>query len=90
MEVLGYVLAVGNYLNAGTAKGNAYGFQLKYLPKVSLRENSFLFIHILSIVNRFSWSRKNIITGFYCGANSCKETRSVTHAIKFGISCQIF
>ncbi|CAI8009993.1 Formin-F [Geodia barretti] len=34
LEVLGYVLAVGNYLNAGTPKGNAYGFQLKYLPKL--------------------------------------------------------
>jgi hypothetical protein len=34
LEVLGCVLAVGNYLNAGTPKGNAYGFQLKYLPKL--------------------------------------------------------
>ena len=36
LEVLRYVLAIGNYLNAGTQKGNAYGFQLKYLPKVSI------------------------------------------------------
>ena len=34
MEVLQYVLAIGNYLNAGTTKGNAYGFKLGYLPKV--------------------------------------------------------
>jgi hypothetical protein len=34
LEVLRYVLAIGNYLNAGTPKGNAYGFQLKYLPKL--------------------------------------------------------
>jgi hypothetical protein len=34
LEVLRYVLAIGNYLNAGTSKGNAYGFQLKNLPKL--------------------------------------------------------
>lgn len=35
LEILGYILAIGNYLNAGTTKGHAYGFQLKYLPKVT-------------------------------------------------------
>ena len=33
--VLRYVLAVGNYLNAGSNKGNAYGFSLNTLTKVS-------------------------------------------------------
>ena len=28
------VLAVGNYLNAGSFRGGAYGFQLEILPKV--------------------------------------------------------
>lgn len=35
VEVLRYVLAVGNYLNAGSNKGNAYGFSLNTLTKVS-------------------------------------------------------
>ena len=35
VAVLRYVLAVGNYLNAGSNKGNAYGFSLNTLTKVS-------------------------------------------------------
>ena len=35
VEVLQYVLAVGNYLNAGSKHGGAYGFKLSVLPKVS-------------------------------------------------------
>ena len=34
MEVLKYVLAAVNYLNAGTARGNMYGISLKCLPKL--------------------------------------------------------
>ena len=56
LEVLRYVLAIGNYLNSGTAKGNAYGFQLKYLPQVML---SFLvvvtFVIIYNVAGRISW-----------------------------------
>ena len=33
-EVLGFVLSIGNYLNAGTKRGGAYGFQLSTLIKV--------------------------------------------------------
>ncbi len=36
MDVLQYVLAIGNYLNAGARQGGAYGFKLATLPKVSL------------------------------------------------------
>lgn len=35
VEVLKYVLAVGNYLNAGSNKGNAYGFNLSTLTKLA-------------------------------------------------------
>ena len=34
VEVLQYVLAMGNYLNAGSQQGGAYGFKLSTLPKV--------------------------------------------------------
>ena len=34
IEVLEYVLAIGNYLNSGTKKGGAYGFKLSSLAKV--------------------------------------------------------
>jgi hypothetical protein len=30
-----YVLAFGNYMNAGTAKGQAYGFKLECLNRVN-------------------------------------------------------
>ncbi len=33
-EVLQYVLAIGNHLNAGSRLGGAYGFKLETLPKV--------------------------------------------------------
>jgi len=33
-EVLSIVLAVGNYVNAGTPRGGAYGFKLEALTKV--------------------------------------------------------
>ena len=34
VEVLQYVLAIGNYLNADSRQGGAYGFKLSVLPKV--------------------------------------------------------
>ena len=34
-QVLAFVLSIGNYLNAGTKQGGAYGFQLGSLEKVS-------------------------------------------------------
>lgn len=34
VTILQYVLAIGNYLNAGTRQGGAYGFKLSVLPKV--------------------------------------------------------
>ena len=33
-RVMEYVLAIGNYLNSGTAKGGCYGFKLASLPQV--------------------------------------------------------
>jgi hypothetical protein len=32
--VMEYVLAIGNYLNGGTSRGGAHGFQISSLPKV--------------------------------------------------------
>ena len=34
VDVLQYILSIGNYLNAGTKHGGAYGFKLVTLPKV--------------------------------------------------------
>ena len=34
-QVLAFVLSIGNYLNAGTKRGGAYGFQLSTLVKAS-------------------------------------------------------
>lgn len=45
IEVLQYILAIGNYINAGTKKGNSYGFKLSTLTKV----NVILFV-CLSVV----------------------------------------
>jgi len=40
-EVFGYILAVGNVLNGGTAKGQADGFDLQVFGKVHMfRDNS--------------------------------------------------
>ena len=36
VEVLQFTLAMGNYLNAGSRQGGAYGFKLSTLPKVCL------------------------------------------------------
>ena len=36
VEVLQFILAMGNYLNAGSRQGGAYGFKLSTLPKVCL------------------------------------------------------
>jgi hypothetical protein len=33
--VLEFILAIGNYMNGGTARGAAHGFQLKSLPKLA-------------------------------------------------------
>ena len=41
VNILQYVLAIGNYLNNGTMKGGAYGFKLSSLEKVRI----FLYIH---------------------------------------------
>ena len=41
-----YVLAIGNYLNGGTSRGAAHGFQISSLPKVQE--------FILCLFNRFS------------------------------------
>ena len=37
VDVLQYVLAMGNYLNAGTEQGSAYGFNLSALSKVKFK-----------------------------------------------------
>ena len=34
VEVLKFVLVIGNYLNYGTRQGAAYGYRLSVLPKV--------------------------------------------------------
>jgi len=34
IEILKFVLAIGNYMNFGTRQGAAYGFKLSVLPKV--------------------------------------------------------
>lgn len=34
IEVLQFILAIGNYLNYGTRHGSAYGYKLSILPKV--------------------------------------------------------
>jgi hypothetical protein len=40
-EMMGYILAVGNVLNGGTAKGQADGYDLQVLGKVhTFRDNS--------------------------------------------------
>lgn len=36
VEVLQFILAMGNYLNAGSRQGGAYGFKLSTLPKVCM------------------------------------------------------
>ena len=36
VEVLQFILAMGNFLNAGSRQGGAYGFKLSTLPKVHL------------------------------------------------------
>lgn len=37
------ILAVGNYVNSGTARGQAYGFKLDALKKVARSQNPFEF-----------------------------------------------
>jgi hypothetical protein len=34
-EILAHVLAVGNYLNGGTMNGQADGFRIELLPRLS-------------------------------------------------------
>ena len=36
VEVLQYILTIGNYLNAGSKQGGAYGFKMATLPKVCI------------------------------------------------------
>lgn len=35
LRVLEYVLAMGNYMNSGTKKGDAYGFEISYLTQLA-------------------------------------------------------
>jgi hypothetical protein len=35
MELLIYVLRLGNIANGGTPRGGAYGFSLQFLPKLT-------------------------------------------------------
>lgn len=37
--ILGFILAIGNYMNGGTAKGQADGFNLKCLPKLDMTKD---------------------------------------------------
>lgn len=43
LKVLQCVLAIGNYLNAGTKQGGAYGFKLSTLPKVGVQFFSIVY-----------------------------------------------
>jgi hypothetical protein len=51
-HVLGSVLAIGNYLNGGTNRGQAYGFKLELLPKLqTLKAGSAAGIPNYTLVN---------------------------------------
>ncbi|CDF40165.1 Formin-like Protein [Chondrus crispus] len=50
-KVLAAILAIGNFLNAGTAKGSARGFRLEILPKLSEtkgRDRGFNLLHYIT------------------------------------------
>ena len=51
IRLLEYLLSVGNYLNSGSNRGNAYGFKLSALPKLtevrSVKKETSLFDYIV-------------------------------------------
>ncbi len=52
-RILGSVLSIGNYMNAGTAKGSAKGFRLESLSKLSemkMRDGGQTLLHYLAAV----------------------------------------
>ena len=52
-RILGSVLSIGNYMNAGTAKGSAKGFRLESLSKLSemkMRDGGQTLLHYLAMV----------------------------------------
>jgi hypothetical protein len=49
-KILGTVLAVGNYLNGGTAKGQADGFEIDALLKVTMVKDSTNRVTLLDYV----------------------------------------
>jgi hypothetical protein len=55
-RVLEYVLALGNYLNGGSAKGGAYGFKVAFLPKLSSTKSadnkSNLLLYLVSLLEK--------------------------------------
>ncbi len=55
-NLLEYVLAFGNFFNAGTNKGEAYGFKLQYLTKLAntktIDNKSNLLNYLLSLVDK--------------------------------------
>ena len=44
VEVLKFILVIGNFLNFGTRQGAAYGYKLAVLPKVCSQEGKNLVI----------------------------------------------
>jgi len=68
-EVLRVVLTLGNYLNAGTKRGNAYGFRLEVLARLSATKtpsdkNITLLHHVAEVVNSYSPESHHFIDDF--------------------------
>lgn len=49
-KMLELILLLGNYMNSGSRNGQAYGFEISFLPKVWVHYNFFIEQYILLII----------------------------------------
>lgn len=73
VEVLKFVLAIGNYLNFGTRQGAAYGYKLSVLPKVVASLQLMSRITAIRILRVSIYS--GVVISFFSFLNLLDKTR---------------
>ena len=79
-SLLQTVLAFGNYMNAGTKKGNAYGFKLSALPRMASAKSADNSTNLLRYLVVYGQNTDSSLTKWYDDLSHVKQASGVEHA----------